>query len=168
MTAARTRRWRGFVAAVSLLLALATGGHAAPAGDVKPFDASSLAAIKTVYANRPFVLAFWSIHCAPCLEDMADWRAFRQRYPGVPILLVNTDTSDDGKRVAAALARHRPGNVDKWAFADEFTERVRYSIDRSWRGELPRTYFYDSQHHVDVVSGRLDRTWTDAWFSRVR
>ena len=156
-----------FIALVALL-ALASVVHAARTGEVKPFDATSLEAIKAAHADRPFVLAFWSIHCAPCLEDMADWRALRQRYPGVPILLVNTDTSDESKRVAAALARHPPGNVEKWTFADEFVERVRYSVDRNWRGELPRTYFYDAQHRMDVVSGRLDRTWTDDWFSRVR
>lgn len=162
-----TPPWRAFIALVAVF-ALASVVHAARSDDVKPFDATSLVAIKTAHANRPFVLAFWSIHCAPCLEDMADWRAFRQRYPGVPILLVNTDTMDESKRVAASLARHPPGNVEKWAFADEFVERVRYSVDRSWRGELPRTYFYDSQHRMDVVSGRLDRTWTDTWFSRAR
>jgi thiol-disulfide isomerase/thioredoxin len=141
--------------------------NAAQRGD-RPFDATSLAAIKTAFAGRPFVLAFWSIHCAPCLQDMADWRALRQRYPDVPILLVNTDTQAEGKRVAVTLGRYPPGNVEKWAFADEFTERVRYSVDRAWRGELPRTYFYDADHNVDVVSGRLDRAWTGAWFSRVR
>jgi len=154
-----------------VLLTIAIGStsvRAAGADDVRPFDATSLAAIKTAHAGRPFVLAFWSISCAPCLEDMADWRALRQRYPRVPILLVNTDTPAEVKRVAVALARYPPGNVEKWAFADEFTERVRYSIDRSWRGELPRTYFFDATHGVEVVTGRLDRKQADQWFMRAR
>jgi len=155
---------------LTALVAVSLTASAAPLarGDPRAFDAMSLAAIKTAYAGRPFVLAFWSIHCAPCLEDMADWRALRQRYPGVAILLVNTDAPTEGKRVAAALARHPPGSVEKWVFADEFAERIRYSIDRAWRGELPRTYFYDADHTVHVVSGRLDRAWADAWFGRVR
>ncbi len=28
------------------------------------------------------------------------------------------------------------------------------------------SYFYDSDHKADVVSGCLDRAWADAWFSR--
>jgi thiol-disulfide isomerase/thioredoxin len=154
--------------ALIVMVVITASAHAAQRGDARPFDATSLAAIKTTYEGRPFVLAFWSIHCAPCLEDMADWRALRQRYSGVPILLVNTDSRTEAKRVAATLGRYPPGSVQKWAFADEFTERVRYSVDRTWRGELPRTYFFDAAHNLDVVSGRLDRAWADAWFSRVR
>jgi len=144
-------------------LALTAAAHAA-----RPFDASSMAAIERAYAGKPFVLAFWSIHCAPCLEDMADWRALRQRYPTVPVILVNTDSPAEEKRVAQALARYSPGNVEQWAMADDFAERVRYSVDRTWRGELPRTYFFDRAHKVEISSGRIDPAWTDAWLSRVK
>jgi thiol-disulfide isomerase/thioredoxin len=144
-------------------LALTAAAHAA-----RPFDAASMAAIERAHAGKPFVLAFWSIHCAPCLEDMADWRTLRQRYPGVPVILVNTDSPAEAKRVAQALARYSPGNVEQWAMADDFAERVRYSVDRTWRGELPRTYFFDRAHKVEISSGRIDPTWTDAWFRRMK
>ena len=134
----------------------------------KSFDASSLAAIKAAHAGRPFVLAFWSISCAPCLADMADWRKLRMRYPAVPILLVNTDAVADGQRVRDALARFPPGNVEHWRFSDDFAERVRYSVDPSWRGELPRTYFFDRSHKPELVTGRLDGAWMDSWFDRAK
>jgi hypothetical protein len=138
------------------------------AAATKAFDARSFAAIKAAHGGRPFVLAFWSIHCAPCLEDMADWRTLRTRHPNVPILLVNTDAMADQKRVQEALARFPPGDVEHWEFADDFAERVRYSVDRTWRGELPRTYFFDRSHQATLVSGRLELAWVEAWFSRQR
>ncbi len=140
----------------------------AAAADPRAFDAASLPAIKAAHAGRPFVLAFWSIHCAPCIEDMPDWRALQQRYPGVPILLVTTDPPAERSRVARILAHYPPGNVETWAFADDYAERIRFAVDRSWRGKLPRTYFYDGAHGVEVVSGRLDRRLADAWFARRR
>ena len=58
-----------------------------PDSTLRNFDAGSLAAIRKANAGKAFVLAFWSIHCAPCIEDMDDWRALKQKYPDVPIVL---------------------------------------------------------------------------------
>ena len=69
-------------------------------------------------------------------------------------------------KVLRTLAQYKPGPVENWAFADEFAERVRFSVDRSWRGELPRTYFYDAAHNADVHSGRIDMRRADAWFAQ--
>ena len=157
------RRFR-LVAAVALAAA-AFAGHAA---EMRPFDAASLPAIKAAYAGRSFILAFWSIHCAPCIEDLADWGPLQRRHPGVPIVLVTTDPPAERARVARVLARYPLAKVEAWAFADDFGERIRYAVDRGWRGELPRTYFYDAAHAAEVVSGRLDAAWTAAWYDRVR
>ena len=39
--------------------------------------AQSMSAIRKANHGHAFVVAFWSIHCAPCLEDMDDWRALQ-------------------------------------------------------------------------------------------
>ena len=57
-----------------------------------------------------------------------------------------------------------PGPVQHWMFADEFSERVRYSVDKSWRGEMPRTYFFDAAHDAAAHSGLLDRRMVEQWF----
>ena len=156
------------IARVLLALVLTAAMSAAVAADMRAFDADSMQAIRTAHGGRPFILAFWSVHCAPCLGDMADWRALRRRHPGVPILLVATDPPSEHARAAQVLASHPPGSVETWAFADDFAERIRFSVDPTWRGELPRTYFYDGVHAAEVVSGRLDRRWAEAWFARLR
>ena len=152
------------VFAMALLAAMVT----AKASDTRAFDAGSMKAIKAAHAGRPFVLAFWSIHCSPCIEDMPDWRALQRSHPNVPILLVTTDPPAEHSRAAQILVKHPPGKVEAWAFADDFAERIRYSVDPTWRGELPRTYYFDSAHAVEVVSGRLDRRWAEAWFAGLR
>jgi thiol-disulfide isomerase/thioredoxin len=130
------------------------------------FDAGSLVAIREANVGKAFVLAFWSIHCAPCIEDMGEWRILKKKYPDVPILLVTTDPPAERAKAARVLSQFQLGRVETWAFADEFTERVRFSVDRSWRGELPRTYFYDAAHRPQVRSGRIDMRWSDAWFAQ--
>lgn len=152
--------------AIVAMLMLCFPAVGAPSEDLRPFDAKSVNTIREAHAGKPFVLAFWSIYCAPCREEMADWNALRRKYPGVPIVLVATDTPDEWPNVERFLARYNPGPVEKWAFADEFVERVRYAIDPKWRGELPRAYFYDAAHAVEAHTGKLDINWTNDWFKR--
>ena len=133
---------------------------------LRPFDAASLDGILQQHAGKPFVLALWSIHCLPCREEMAYWNDFRKRYPNVPIVLVATDLPEEWGDVRRFLTRYDPGPVERWAFADEYVERLRYSIDPKWRGELPRTYFYDAGHVAQARSGKIDIGWLNDWFGR--
>ena len=150
------------IALALLLLALRCDG----APELKPFDAKSLDRARAMLRGRPFVIALWSVTCEPCREEMPLWRAMRQKYPGIQILLVSADAPRDRSNVVRFLARYDPGSVERWLFSDDFSERLRYSIDRSWRGELPRTYFYDAEHHAVARSGVLDPAETEAWFAR--
>jgi hypothetical protein len=146
---------------------LALAGVAA-AAQLRPFDAGSMKAIAASHAGRPYVLAFWSVHCAPCIEDMDDWRELQRRHPGLPVILVTTDPRSEHAQVSRILAKYRMDKVENWAFADEFAERVRFAVDPGWRGELPRTYFFDAAHLAEVRSGRIDRRRAEAWFARQR
>jgi thiol-disulfide isomerase/thioredoxin len=155
------RDWSPWLA---LALLLAAGG-AFPA-ELRPFDSGSMAAIRAAQAGKPFVLAFWSVHCPPCREELAHWGAWSRRHPGVHILLVATDDPGERELAAAALARHDLDRVETWAFADAYAERLRWSVDPKWRGELPRTYFYDAGHRAEARSGRVDTAWVEAWLAK--
>ncbi len=144
--------------------ALGVPSHAA---ELLPFDANSLASLRKTHAGRPFVLAFWSLHCEPCRDEMAEWNAVKRRHPSLPVILVSTDTPSDGRMIETFFAKYPPGAVQKWVFADAFTERVRYAVDKSWRGELPKSYFFDAAHKIEAKSGRVNRTWIEAWAARV-
>lgn len=140
---------------------------AAPAaGALLPFDAGTLTALRKTHAGKPFVLAFWSVYCEPCRDEMAEWDAVKRKYSSLPIELVCTDTTADRALIDAFFAKYPPGPVQKWLFADAFTERVRYAVDKSWRGELPRSYFYDAAHKPLAKSGKVDRAWIEAWLQK--
>jgi thiol-disulfide isomerase/thioredoxin len=136
---------------------------AARAAELRAFDAKSLEAIRASYAGKPFVLAFWSLYCEPCREEMGDWGTLQRKHPWVPIVLIATDRPDEKASVERFLADYKLGKVQTWMFADDFAERVRFSVDRKWRGELPRTYFFDAAHRAEAYSGRVSREWIDNW-----
>jgi thiol-disulfide isomerase/thioredoxin len=131
--------------------------------ELQPFDAKSMERVRAKHAGKPFILAFWSITCEPCRAEMSDWKAVGSAHPKVPIVLVSTDSPSDSKAVLSFLARYNPGRVETWIFADSFNERLRFSVDPKWRGELPRHYFFDASHRPEGHSGRLDRARLDQW-----
>lgn len=148
-----------------LALCFAVNAHANHI-EIKPFDTASMEAIHAQYKGRPFVLSFWATTCDPCRKEMGLWRALKLRYPAMPIVLVATDGPADQAAVTAFLMRYNPGPVQHWIFADEFTERLRYTVDKSWRGEMPRTYFFDAAHAAEAHSGLLERRPVEQWFVR--
>jgi thiol-disulfide isomerase/thioredoxin len=151
--------------AATLFAAIADVGAAEP---IRGFDAKSLEAIRAEHAGKPFVLALWSVTCEPCRDEMQIIKAAQKKFPGVAIHVVSADPPGEGRAIAAFLKRYDPGPVRRWAFADDFSERVRYSIDPGWRGELPRTYLYDARHVPKAMSGKLDKAAFEAWLGAAR
>lgn len=149
--------------AISLMASLPAG--AAPAPDIKPFTASSMEEILAARKDKPFILGLWSLSCTHCREDLALLSKLSQRHPKLELVLVATDTPEQAAEAASTLRPYRFKRIEQWIFADEFTERLRFSIDRKWRGELPRTYFYDAAHQARAISGKLDELETERWIN---
>ena len=150
----------------ALLTGWMVAAHASEPATLRDFDAKSLAAIRGANQGRPFVLALWSIHCEACLREMPQWAQLRRRYPGVRIVLVATDPRQERPQLRKFLDGQTLDGVQTWAFVDDFEERVRFAIDRSWRGELPRTYLFDASHRAEPRSGPADPKWIEPWLAR--
>lgn len=129
------------------------------------FQLGTMRALRETHAGRPFVLALWSVHCAPCIEDLPLWKQMRALHPGVPIVLVAADPAEEAPRVTTLLARYGLGRDPGWIFGEAYVEKLRFAIDRTWRGELPRTYFHDREHRAHTVTGRVDTAFAEAWFA---
>ena len=136
---------------------------AAPALPIKPFYASSMQEIFAVRQGKPFIVGLWSLSCTHCRDDLILLSSLSQQYPELDLVLIATDTMDDADTAVATLAQYKLHKTESWIFADDFTEQLRYSIDRRWQGELPRTYFYDAAHQMRAISGKLNAVETERW-----
>jgi thiol-disulfide isomerase/thioredoxin len=150
---------------LAMLAMLAMPAAAAPALAIKPFTASSMEEILAARKGKPFILGLWSLSCTHCRDDLALLSKLSQRKPGLDLVLIATDEAEQATEAAETLKPYRFRKVEPWIFGDEFSERLRYSIDRKWRGELPRTYFYDAAHQARAVSGKLDELETERWIN---
>lgn len=142
-----------------MLLLVATNAY----GEIKSYGEESLNEIKASYENQSFLLILWSHDCAPCREELKSLASINQRMNVANIVLLNTDGVDQIKTIENILTSHQLMQLDNWVFANTNLEKLRYSIDVSWAGELPRSYFYSSSHQRNSKSGRLSMLEMEKW-----
>lgn len=140
---------------------------AALAVDFLPFKSDSRAAIEQAYAGKPLILAFWSVDCAYCEDDLKLLGDIVKQHPDIALVTVCTDQQNMAAGARKVLSKIDLPAHQQWQFAESDAERLRYNIDKKWYGELPRTYFYDGQHKVKAVSGKPDPKWLEGWLNNL-
>ena len=141
-------RWLSAV----FLSAIALSVHA---DNIQDFGTQSFAQIKQQYAGKAFVLSLWSIDCAPCRVELKLLGELKKRDPNFPLVVISTDPIENREEAADILDDYGLKDITSWMFADAFVERLRYSIDPTWHGELPRSYFFRADSSVESHSGVL-------------
>ncbi len=136
------------------------------ASGIQPFTVTSMKEIVAPRQGKPFILGLWSLSCTHCREDLALLSRLAARYPKADLVLIAADSAEESADATLVLDKLQLNRAEQWIFADPFTERLRFSIDRTWRGELPRTYFYEANHRAKIVSGKLNEAETEAWFKQ--
>ncbi|HEY9164282.1 MAG TPA: hypothetical protein VIN57_06695 [Magnetovibrio sp.] len=133
---------------------------------VQPFVKGSLAEITKARAGKPYLLVFWSMYCAPCVEEMQTWKSLRETRDDFDIVMVSTDPMEKAEKLTYMLGLKGLSGVESWAFADRMTARIRYDVDPKWRGELPRIHFVGANGQHTPVIGKVGEsrviTWLDA------
>lgn len=155
---------RGMKRLLALLLCCAAlSATSAQPAEVKAFVRGSVQEIAGARQGKPFILAFWSLTCTHCREELGLLGGLLKQHPALAVVVVSTDTPEDAPAIAATLAEYRLERAEAWVFADSFSERLRADVDKKWRGELPRTYLYDRAHQASAISGKLDPQQIARW-----
>ncbi len=123
--------------------------------ELKHFASGSYQQILKNYADKPFVLMIWSIHCSSCLKKMPVLSELRKNMPDLNLIMLATDDISATDQVNSILNKNELGQTDNWIFADANPQKLRYEIDPKWYGEVPRTYFLDKNHQRTGISGSV-------------
>lgn len=145
-----------------LLLPLLVSAAAPP----RPFVSGSYQALLDARRGSPFLLIFWSLDCPPCHHELAMLGELKREFPELPLVLVATDAPQMARQVTELLAQKGLAAVESWLYADEFGERLRFEVDRSWYGELPRSYLFDATHQRRAISGVLGEAEVRGWLAQ--
>ena len=151
------------IRAAVLAVSLYAGLPAVAEDHFQAFTADSFAEIKAHFNGKEFLLGLWSVDCPPCLVELDMMGKLLKKNPDLPFVLVSTDPIDQREFAVDFLEEFDLDGIESWMFADSFSERLRYTIDPNWFGELPRSY---GQHHRHSHSGIMTRELLNEWFSR--
>src|SRR3990167_4395835 len=136
------------------------------AHEIKPFVRGSYQQIVAARQGKPFIVNFWSLTCSYCMVELAMLKKLIKKYPVLDLVLVSTDTPEEEKSVSATLAKFSLGKAEAWVFADSYTERLRFEIDKKWQGELPRPHFFGAKNNGgDAVSGKVEQDEAERWIA---
>jgi hypothetical protein len=139
----------------ALSLALVFGASLAGAADqVHVFEADSLRQIVASHKREPFVLVVWSLDCDYCLPSFKALAA-AQHHRKLPVVTISTDRAGDTEAARAIANKISAAGLssETWAFGAAPSEQLRFAIDPAWRGEMPRSYWFDGQGHAVHHSG---------------
>ena len=167
-----SRRARPALAAATLAVAVVAAslaaspmanaaGAATVASGLKPFEPQRVEPIAASHKGKPFVVLVWSMDCEFCQHSLDVLSKARAANPGLDIVTISTDPLSDA--ALSQLVKKRLSGIDlladAWSFGELAPERLRYAIDPRWRGEKPRSYWYDAQGqriaHSGVITAAL-------------
>lgn len=100
--------------------------------------------------QKPTLLALWSLECAYCKKNLAQFAELQRQHPGMQLITLAAEPANSGHTEAleklAVPGRH-------FAYGNQAPEALAFAIDPNWRGELPRTLLFDGQGGRQALSG---------------
>lgn len=112
--------------------------------------------VNTLMTTGPALVVMWSLECPACFDELDSIGALLQQYPHLPITLVSTD-DELSRRDEVNDVYNDPAfkNISRWVYAPTQQRPLRQTIDKSWQGELPRSFYIDKQGNSHGFSGLL-------------
>lgn len=141
------------LASMAVIAALpATAGPA-----LQAFEPDSLSRIVEQQKGKPFVLVVWSLDCVYCQHSMKALAEEKRRNKDLTVVTISTDPASDPEAVALMQKRLASFGMTRnaWAYGEAPSEHLRFAIDPKWRGEKPRSYWYNAQGERTAYSGVL-------------
>lgn len=147
-----------------LVIAALLVSAAASAGEARPFGRGTWQEIRARYEGQPMVVHLWGLTCAPCLDELPRWTQLQNSFPEMNFVFIAADPAPmPTDEVNAMLKKHGLTQVDSWNFADRFTARLRFEIEPTWKGELPRTLLIEKDGHITAMPGVANIEDVKAW-----
>jgi hypothetical protein len=136
------------------------------ASEFMPFDISTRKAIEQRYSGQSLIISFWSIDCPYCIDDLKKLGKALTKNTKVKLVTVCVDGKESAKKAERVLSQANLPQHEQYQYAEVDEDRLRYSIDPNWYGELPRTYFYDATHQITPLSGKISNSFLNIWLKK--
>jgi thiol-disulfide isomerase/thioredoxin len=145
------------LASAFALLALELGMATVHAEEkIRSFAPDSFRQIVAGHAGKPFVVMVWALDCAYCEPSFEALAEAKRKYK-VSVVTIATDRADDQEAAGLITKKLKASGLasDTWAFGAAPEEQLRYAIDPKWRGEMPRSYWFNGRGEAVAYSGMI-------------
>ncbi|NMG31132.1 hypothetical protein [Aromatoleum evansii] len=137
---------RNLIAALSWCLAAA-----ASAAEFQPLDRVAAARIVDPASHTvPTIVALWSSECVHCKKNLKLFSEMARGDRRFRLVTVAVEPQFAGLAELLDLLSV-PGQ--RFAYGVDSPEALGYALDPKWRGELPRTIFFDGKGGKSALSG---------------
>jgi len=136
--------------------------------NLRQFVSGSYTQILKEKQSKPFALVLWSLECVPCHKELAMLGRFIHERSEFELVLVSVDDAATSREINKWLEKYKLQGVDSWVFSSVSAERLRYEVDHSWYGALPRSYLFNVNHRRQTYAGTMSRTTLQAWYLTVK
>ena len=128
------------------------------------FTKSSFEEIKRQNLGKKWLMILWSIDCPPCFKELAIIQKLQEETPNIAVVIVNVDDNNETARERQEVINsYKLSTLSNYYFADGLGDQSRYLIDKSWYGELPRSYFIAENGDFHGKSGLVKEGIIKKW-----
>jgi thiol-disulfide isomerase/thioredoxin len=155
------------LAAIFLVASLAAAPAAETSSELKPFVRGSWQDVLRSHAGRPTLVHFWGVTCGPCKIELPLLGKFMKDHSDLAVVMISADLVPNLPGAARAmLEKAGLGSAENWIFDDGFVERLRFEIDPTWQGEIPRTLLIARDGTVATIEGSAEIPDLEKWLAQ--
>jgi len=153
--------------AIGVLLVLAMPAPAQESqAQLRPFGRGSWQELTKAHAGRPTIVHFWGVTCGPCKVELPQLGTFMKDNPDIDMVTISADFVPDlPAATRAMLERSGLAQAENWVFAG-FADRLRFEIDPSWQGDIPRTLLITREGEMTTIEGAAEMADLKNWSER--
>lgn len=102
--------------------------------------------------TRPTIIALWSSECPHCKKNLALYARLAKQDKRLRLVTIAAEPAWPG--LTESLDRLGISG-DRYAYGDDAPDAIAHAIDPAWRGELPRTLFFDGLGSRQTITGAV-------------
>jgi thiol-disulfide isomerase/thioredoxin len=137
---------------------------ASEGSNLKPFERGSWEQVLHSHAGRPTIVHFWGVTCGPCKVELPQLGEFMKHHPAIDVVTISADLVPNlADATKSMLGNAGLSSAENWIFSDGFAERLRFEVDPSWQGDIPRTMLIARDGEITTIQGSAEIAMLEKW-----
>src|ERR1700751_162929 len=150
--------------AAMLLLAAAALVPASQESALRPFERGSWKHVLRSHAGHPTLVHFWGVTCGPCKIELPELGEFMKHHPAIDVVTISADLAPNLEPATRSMLQNAGlSSAENWIFSDGFAEKLRYEVDPSWQGDIPRTMLISRDGEITTIDGSAEILALEKW-----